>query len=413
MSTDGRGRTGAQTRRIILLGSTGSIGSQTLDVVEHLNALADRDQSPVRYQVVGLAAGRNAAALEQQSRRFPHARLAMAGAPASPVHGASTPSIIHGPDAAERLVREVECDIVLNAMVGSAGLPATLAAIDLRRDIAIANKETLVAAGALVVPRARAKGVALLPVDSEHAGVWQCLTGPSAGAPPVDLGREVARVILTASGGPFRTRSRDEVYHAAPEDALKHPTWQMGAKITVDCASLTNKALEVVEAHWLFGLPPEKLSVLVHPQSIVHAIVEYADGSAVAQLGASDMRGPILHALTHPHRLPAAGRTLDWAALRALEFAPPDLERFPALGLAWDVMEQGGTSGAVMNAANEAAVAAFLDRRIPFGRIPEITRAAMVEVGVSPVRGLDDVVLADAEGRRYVEKSLNAAMARA
>lgn len=398
------------TRRLIVLGSTGSIGTQTLDVVRNLNALHERGQWPERLEVVALAAGRNAAAAMAQAEEFGVREVALAdGGGVEPPGGVR---IHHGPDAAERLVREVDADIVLGSVVGSAGIPATLAAVELGRDVAIANKETLVAAGELVVPAAQRTGACLLPVDSEHSAIWQCLQGcgerDGRVCPPCAPPASVAKVILTASGGPFRTRSREETYHATVEEALRHPTWNMGPKVTIDCASLTNKALEVVEAHWLFGLPAGMIGVLVHPQSIVHSIVEYADGSAIAQLGSADMRSPIQYALTFPHRPPGASRKLDWGALAGLEFAPPDLERFPALGLAYRVIEEGGTSGAVFNGANEAAVEAFIARRIPFGRIPELTREAMDAIGSSPVRDLSDVTGADRAAREFVVSRLDA-----
>lgn len=402
---------------MLLLGSTGSIGTQTVEVIRHLNALHARGQWPERYEVVGLAAGRNAAACLEQAREFGVRDVALAAA--SGVDAPAGVRLRHGADAAERLVREVECDLVLAAMVGSAGLPATLAAVELGRDVALANKETLVAAGELVVPAAARSASRLLPVDSEHCAVWMGLQGSDGSGgdgtqgegdgwvcPPCDVSARVTRVILTASGGPFRSKSRDEVYHATAAEALRHPTWNMGPKVTIDCASLTNKALEVIEAHWLFGLPGEQIGVLVHPQSIVHSIVEYPDGSAIAQLAPPDMRTPIQYALTYPARPAGVSRKLDWSKLGTLEFAEPDLERFPALALAWRVIERGGTAGAVMNAANEAAVEAFIAGRVPFGRIPELTLEAMDSVGVSPVRDLRDVMEADAEARRFVRSRL-------
>jgi 1-deoxy-D-xylulose-5-phosphate reductoisomerase len=216
----------------------------------------------------------------------------------------------------------------------------------------------------------------------------------------------VARIILTASGGPFRTATADETYAATPARALKHPTWQMGPKVTIDSASLTNKALEIVEAHWLFGLPGDKIDVLVHPQSIVHALVEFADGNVIAQLAPPDMRTPIQYALTFPHRPAGVSRKLDWMALKSLEFSPPDRERFPAIDAAYDIISRGGTAGAVFNAANEIAVEAFLAEKIPFGRITELSRAALDSVGSSPIRSLDDVHEADAEARRAVSAAL-------
>jgi 1-deoxy-D-xylulose-5-phosphate reductoisomerase len=413
-------------RRIILLGSTGSIGTQTLEVVEHLNALHARGQWPTSYRVVGLAAGRNVALLSEQYRRFEVENLAVAHDDVRDLSlGEGTPGFPRallnarqGHDAAERLVREVECDIVLAAMVGSAGLPATLAAVDLGRDVALANKETLVAAGALVVPAAKKSGARLLPVDSEHAAIWQCLQGERGEGPngrrcpPMDCPPDITRVILTASGGPFRTRSLEETYNATPAEALRHPTWNMGPKVTIDSASLTNKALEVIEAHWLFGLRGEQIDVLVHPQSIVHSLVEFADGSVIAQLGPPDMRSPIQYALTFPHRPTGASRKLDLAAMSQLEFMPPDRRRFPALDLAYKVIQCGGTSGAVLNAANEAAVEAFLAGKVPFGRIPELAAGALVELGVSPLRTLADVASADRAAREYVASSVALASTR-
>jgi 1-deoxy-D-xylulose-5-phosphate reductoisomerase len=404
---------GVVERRVIVLGSTGSIGTQTLDVISHLNTLADRGEWSMRYRVVGLAAGRNGAQLAEQARDVPDAALAMSRHDASArIDGRPIRS---GPDAAEQLVREVECDLVLAAIVGSAGLPATLAAVELGRDVALANKETLVAAGALVVPAAAASGSRLLAVDSEHSALWQALQGstddPAPLCPPCGLPARVSRLILTASGGAFRTRSKADVYNATPAEALNHPTWSMGPKVTIDSATLTNKALEVLEAHWLFGARPEQIGVLIHPQSIVHSLVEYVDGSVLAQLGVSDMRAPIQYALTFPHRPAGAFKRLDLAAIARLDFSEPDLERFPSLGLAWDVMRLGGTAGAIFNAANEAAVEAFIDPSfsIPFGRIPELTAAALRSVGVSPLRDLRDVADADRQARDFVRREIGRA----
>jgi 1-deoxy-D-xylulose-5-phosphate reductoisomerase len=428
--------TQAIQKRLIVLGSTGSIGTQTLDVVAHINALADRGESPVRFRIVGLATGRNADAMLAQARQFGVRELAIADVNAS--CGGAVPGgrIRTGPNAAEELVREVECDIVLGAMVGAAGLPATLAAIGLGRDIALANKETLVAAGELVIPAAQRSGSKLLPVDSEHCAAWQALLSCGQGdtvtrrqgdlgtqspchpvtlspCPPLRCGPDIARLILTASGGPFRTASASATYNATREQALNHPTWQMGPKVTIDSASLTNKALEIVEAHWLFGLPGEKIGVLVHPQSIVHALVEFADGNVLAQLAAPDMRTPIQYALTFPHRPEGVSRKLDWAMMSKLEFSPPDRERFPAIDAAYEIIARAGTSGAIFNAANEVAVEAFLAGKIPFGRITELSRAALDEVGVSPLRSLDDALGADAEARRCIRARLHAAAATA
>jgi 1-deoxy-D-xylulose-5-phosphate reductoisomerase len=399
-----------KTVRIILLGSTGSIGTQTIDVVRHLNALAERGESDTRYRVVALATGRNLDAMMAQARELGVRDIALAS-PTGVVNSGSAPAGFNlrtGGGAAERLVEEVEADVIVGAMVGSAGVPATLAALRLGRDVALANKETLVAAGAIVTAAARKTGAKLLPVDSEHSGVWQCLAARAVGhaAPPVELGADVRRVILTASGGSLRNRTVQETYNASVEDALAHPTWSMGAKVTIDSASLTNKALEVIEAHWLFGLEAEHIGVLVHPQSIVHSLVEFADSSVIAQLGAPDMRTPIQYALTFPQRPQGCSRPLDFAALSRLDFSAPDLERFPALALGFRVVREGGTSGAVFNAANERAVEAFIERKIPFGRIAELSKAAMDTLGVSPLRDLEDANHADAEARRFVAKAI-------
>ncbi len=383
----------ADAKRLIILGSTGSIGRQTLEVVEHLNA-----HSEMRFDVVGLAAGTSSAALCAQAERFGVRELALADEQMPCAQPAR-----RGSDAAERLVREVDADLVVAAVVGIAGLGATLATINRGIPVALANKETLVAAGSLVIPAARARGVAILPIDSEHSGVWQCLGGLLDAPPPVKLSQQVCRVVLTASGGPLRDATREQVAKATPEQVLAHPNWSMGDKVTVDSASLMNKALELIEAHWLFGIGPDRLGAVIHPQSIVHAMIELADGSVIAQLGDPDMRTPIQVALTHPHRVPGPARRLSLLDAMELSFEPPDLDRFPALRLADRVMRTGGTSGAILNAANERAVALFLDHKIAFGRIPELVEAALDALGSSPVETLDDVMAADRLARAWVD----------
>jgi 1-deoxy-D-xylulose-5-phosphate reductoisomerase len=408
------------TRRVIVLGSTGSIGTQTLEVIEHLNALHESGEFATRFEVVGLAARSRTDRLQAQAARFGVRQIAIGSLDSALLESIEESGgenahewcVRQGRRAPEEMVRHVDCDLVVAAMSGAAGLPATLAAVELGRDVALANKETLVAAGSLIVPAARASGSRLLPVDSEHSAVWQCLSGLSeAGAgptPPMCLSDRVSRIILTASGGPFRAWSREATAAATPDQALKHPTWSMGPKVTVDSASLTNKALEIIEAHWLFGLAGGKIAAVIHPQSIVHAIVELADGSAIAQLGAPDMRGPIQYALTFPGRALGLSRRLNWSELRALEFEEPDHDRFPAMRLAYRAIEQGGTAGAVLNAANEAAVEAFLARRIPFGRITELTALAMDRVPPAPISSLQDVQRADAQARELVRAQLPA-----
>ncbi|MFM9995137.1 MAG: 1-deoxy-D-xylulose-5-phosphate reductoisomerase [Phycisphaerales bacterium] len=401
-------------RRVIVLGSTGSVGVQTLDVIAHLNALHGRGVFAVRHEVVGLAIGRNAALLAEQRRHWPGATAAVAE------REAAASGALSGADAAERLVREVDADVVVAAMAGSAGLPATLAAVELGRDVALANKEPLVAAGAIIVPTARRTRSRLLPMDSEHAALWQCLgegtgdRGQGAGekviAPPMMASGSVARAWITASGGALRGVAREEAYHATPERALRHPTWSMGPKVTIDSATLMNKALEVIEAHWLFGLEPSRIGVLIHPQSIVHAIVEFRDGSSLAHLAAPDMKGPIQNALAFPWRVEGACRPMDWSALASLEFTKPSGDQAAAVDLAYRALEYGGAAGAVLNAANEAAVEAFLARRIPLGRIVELVGSAldgaMAETGAGPLRSLDDVNAASAAARRRVETGI-------
>jgi 1-deoxy-D-xylulose-5-phosphate reductoisomerase len=387
------------TRRLVILGSTGSIGTQALEVVEHVNALHDAGRSPLRFEVVGLAAGRNGALLAEQARRHGVRRVAIRE---GLVEGSFEASW-GGPDAAERLVRETESDLVLAAMVGASGVPATLAAATLGRDIALANKETLVAAGEIVVPAARRSGAKLLPVDSEHCGVWQCLAGRCGNvSPPFEAASHVRRITLTASGGPFRTWTREQMERATPEQARRHPTWTMGDKVTIDSASLTNKALELIEAHWLFGVGPDRLGAVIHPQSIVHAMVEFADRSTLAQLATPDMRTPIHAAIAWPFEVGGVGRELDLATLSSLTFETIDEAKFPAVATAREVMRRGGTSGAIFNAANEEAVHAFIAGRIPFTRIATLSAEALDAVPMARADGVEAVLEADARARAWV-----------
>lgn len=369
-----------------MLGATGSIGRNTLEVIAHLNGSSG---GPRPFEVVALAAGSDAAGLAGAAAAWPRARCSLAS-----LGGDAPPGWLRGPGSAERLVREASADLVVAAVVGVAGLRPVLAAIDAGADVALANKEVLVAAGELVMRRASRSGSRLLPVDSEHAGVLQCLAGHPR--------ERVRRVVLTASGGPFRDRTAVEVADATPDEAVAHPNWDMGPKISVDSATMMNKALELVEAHHLFGLRADQLDAIIHPQSIVHAIVEYEDGGVLAQLGAADMRGPIQAALAWPDRPAGCGERLDLLRLGGLTFRSADPHRFPALGLAQRVMAAGGTAGAVFNAANEAAVAAFLERRVPFGRIVGLVSSALDALPPRPVARLEDVLDADAAARRFV-----------
>ena len=391
-------------RRIIVIGSTGSIGTQTLDVVAHLNALHDRGHWGTRYDIVGLAAGSNTDLLQSQAARFGVNRTCHV--PRRPAENSArtvgTLAVTPAGLEAEDLVRNTDCDIVVAAISGMAGLAATLAAVELGRTVALANKETLVAGGALVTAAARRSGARLLPVDSEHSGLWQCLG--IASAPPLAIGREITRVTLTASGGPFRTWSAARMATATVADALKHPTWSMGRKVTIDSATLMNKALEVVEAHWLFGVGGDRIRVLIHPQSIVHASVDFADGSTVSQMAAPDMRTPIQLALTWPRR--AAGCAKAMNSTTTLEFEEPDADRFPALSFAYRALSEGNTAGATLNAANEVAVEAFLAGLIPFTRIAELVQLAMDTAPRRSADTLGDVLAADQLARHLTREKL-------
>ena len=388
-----------QPRRLIVLGSTGSIGVNTLNVVEHLQR-----NNALSIQVVGLAARSSTRALIEQARRFNVTRLAIADPASAAALRKALPEadVLAGPDAAERLVRETDCTDVAAAIVGIAGLPATLAAAELGRRIHLSNKETLVAAGALVTRTAKASGAQFLPVDSEHSAIFQCL----AGVADYPRSQSVRRLVLTASGGAFRDRPLEQIANATPEDALKHPTWDMGPKVTVDSATMMNKGLEVIEAHWLFDVPPEKIQPLIHPQSLVHSFVEFIDGSVLAQLGPPDMRTPIQTALTWPRRTAGCGDRLDWSRLSDLNFYPPCPERYPAIALCYRALRLGGTAPAVLNAANEAAVQAFLERKIAFGRIVELVALALETIKPRPADDLAAILDADRAARQCVADAL-------
>jgi 1-deoxy-D-xylulose-5-phosphate reductoisomerase len=376
-------------KEITVLGSTGSVGEQTLAVAA---------QFPERFRVVALAAGRNVEKLSAQVMRFQPALVSVADPGCADDLRARirrTPTRVVTGDEGLSAAATHPADLVVAALVGAVGLEPTLAAIRAGRNIALANKEVMVMAGALVLREIRAHGVELLPVDSEHSAIFQALAGQRR--------EDVAKLLLTASGGPFRTWPAERVAHATVADALKHPNWSMGPKITVDSATLMNKGLEVIEARWLFDLPPRQIEIVVHPQSIVHSLVEFIDGSVLAQLGIPDMRIPIAVALAHPERLPLGLARLDLPKAEKLEFEAPDPVRFPSLELPYAALGGGETAPAVLNAANEVAVAAFLEGAIPF---PEIvaTNAAVLDAhlaqgGTDAVRDLDDVRAADGWAR--------------
>ncbi|MBW3596588.1 MAG: 1-deoxy-D-xylulose-5-phosphate reductoisomerase [Planctomycetes bacterium] len=353
-----------RAKQIAILGSTGSIGRNGLEVI-----LA----SGGRLQAIALTANSRLEELVAQARRFhPRWVVAASTAVAKGFDFSGLPAgteLLVGPEGVEQVASSAEVDVVLAAIVGSAGLRGTWAALEAGKTVALANKETLVTAGPLVMELARRRGSCLLPVDSEHSAVFQAL----------QAGRrsEVRRIVLTASGGPFRRHSREQLRQVTVEEALNHPNWDMGPKITVDSATMMNKALEIIEARWLFDLSPDQIDVVVHPQSVIHSMVEYVDGSVVAQLSPPDMKLPIQYALSWPHRTEGPAERIDWKQAMCLEFEPPDLERFPALGLGYEAARRGGTAGAVLNAANEAAVAAFLERRLPFHKIVPACRAVL------------------------------------
>lgn len=391
------------TRQLIVLGSTGSIGVNTLCVVEHLNGLPAAAGGGIK--IAGLAAGSSVELLIEQAHQFGVPAVAIA----DPQHAAAVREalpgvdVYSGPDASLELTEAVDASDVVAAIVGSAGLPATLAAVRKGLTIGLANKETLVAAGPLVAPLVRGSGAKLIPVDSEHSAIFQCLEGQAGGR----AAEGIKRIVLTASGGPFRTVDRQEMENATVEQALDHPTWSMGRKISIDSATMMNKALEIIEAHWLFGLPADKIEVIIHPQSIVHSFVEFADNSILAQMGPPDMKTPIQYALVYPSRSRGCSEPLDWTTLSTLEFEQPDHGKFRSLRLAYDVINAGGTAGAVFNAANEAAVEAFLARKIRFGRIVELVAEALEGVATGPADSLETIMAADRQARAFVDKRID------
>ncbi len=373
-------------QRVVILGSTGSIGRATLDVIAAL---------PEQFTVAGLAAGGNWQLLAEQVRRFRPEAVSLVDASAGEALRGHLPAgcpLFVGMNSAADLVCNVQADIVVNAIVGVAGLYATLAAVQRARRVAIANKEPLVVAGPLILSEAARHGTEILPIDSEHSALLQAMQS----------GRrdEVLRVYLTASGGPFRQWSCQRMEQATVEQALAHPTWRMGQKITVDSATMMNKALEIVEACRLFRLSTDQVRVLVHPESVIHSIVQFQDGSFLAQMSSPDMRVPISYALTYPKRMAGPAKILDVYSLRQMNFEPPDLERFPAIDLGYQVVRDGGTSGAVLNAANEVAVEAFLAGQIPFGKIVPAVRQVLARHMIASADRLEGLLAADAWARR-------------
>ncbi|MCS6976158.1 MAG: 1-deoxy-D-xylulose-5-phosphate reductoisomerase [Gemmatales bacterium] len=377
-------------RRIAVLGSTGSIGTSTLDVIAHCSE---------RLELVGVSAHSNLRLLAEQIERYRPKIVVLTDPEAGP-EAVGTPTraveVWRGEEGIRRLVTHPEVDTVVVAIVGAAGLLGTLAAIEAGKTVAVANKETLVMAGPLVMRKVAECQASLVPVDSEHSAIFQLL----------QCGRfeDVERLILTGSGGPFRGKKRADLEEVTVEEALRHPTWKMGRKITVDSATLMNKALEIIEARWLFGMPAERIGVVIHPESIVHSFVEFRDGSVLAQLSPPDMRLPIQYALLYPERLPGPSRRLDWSALRALHFEPPDGDTFPAIQLGYETARRGGTCGAVLNAANEAAVQRFLGGTLRFLDIPRVCRAVLDAHSFSAQPTLEELLALDRWARQEVER---------
>jgi 1-deoxy-D-xylulose-5-phosphate reductoisomerase len=378
-------------KKIAILGSTGSIGQSTLSVIEKF---------PNRFRVVGLAAGNNIDLLEKQVLQFKPEVVSVV----SPFSAEKLKQrcagldvrIFSGVEGMIEVAAAKEAQITVSAIVGTAGLVPTMAAINAGKDIALANKEVLVTAGELVVAECRRRGVKIFPVDSEHSAIFQCL---HAGA-----GKDIRRVILTASGGPFRNHSKRDLEKVTLSQALKHPNWSMGRKITIDSATLMNKGLEVIEARWLFDITHSKIRVLVHPQSIIHSMVEYHDGAVVAQLGVPDMKGPIAYALSYPERLEGVSPVLDLASVGTLTFEEPDTDRFPCLAYAYKSLEAGGSMPAVLSAANEVAVKFFLDEKIGYADVARVIKTTMDAHTPSPINTVEDALKADLWARQEAER---------
>ncbi|MFX3632952.1 MAG: 1-deoxy-D-xylulose-5-phosphate reductoisomerase [Candidatus Pristimantibacillus sp.] len=373
-------------KKITILGSTGSIGTQTLDVIAN---------DPERYQVVGLSAGSNVSLLIEQARQFHPSVVCVATKDLAEVAAAALPQgirVLYGEEGLVETAVEGDAEIVVTAIVGSRGLPATLAAIDAGKTIGLANKETLVTAGHIVMERAKQKGVSIIPIDSEHSAIYQCLNGEDRKA--------LNQITLTASGGSFRDRTREQLEGVTVAEALNHPNWSMGAKITIDSATMVNKGLEVIEAKWLFDVSYDQINVLIHPESIIHSFVEYTDNSVIAQLGMPDMRVPIQYALTYPYRLPTPTERLDLAAIGKLHFREMDFARYPCLRLAFECGRAGQSAPTVFNAANEVAVARFLNGEITFLTIERVLEKVLEQHRVTNVNDLQTIAEIDAWARK-------------
>jgi 1-deoxy-D-xylulose-5-phosphate reductoisomerase len=378
----------AERRNICILGSTGSIGQNSLEVIANF---------PEMFRIVSLSANKNAELLRHQALRHKPATIVLSDRESalnirSTLNGSV--EVLWGESALEDIAGRDDVDVIINSLVGSAGLRPTITAVKHGKTVALANKESLVIAGELITRLAIRHKATIIPIDSEHSAILQCLVGEDPDT--------VARLILTASGGPFLNADKKIFPDITPEDALSHPTWKMGRKISIDSATLMNKGLEVIEAHWLFHLPPEKIEVLIHPQSIIHSMVEFKDGSVKAQLSIPDMKLPIQYALTYPDRHPSQLRRIDFAKLGQMTFLQPDRGKFECLDLAYGALKQGGTAPAILNAANEIAVALFLDRKISFDKIPRIIEYAIEKIPSVSTPTLDGIMETNTTVRRVI-----------
>ena len=384
-------------KKVTVLGSTGSIGLNSMAIIGHLSEM---------FEVVSVSGHNNWQELAKQAKKFNLKKVVLTASEhyeslKNELAGTAT-EIIVGADGMVELATDPECDIVIASIVGAAGLPAVLAAVEKGKTVAVANKEALVVAGCILMPLARETGATILPIDSEHSAILQSMHSGKAS--------EVEKIVVTASGGPFRTWSKEAIQKATLQDALNHPTWNMGTKITIDSATMMNKALEVIEARWLFDMPASQIEVLVHPESIIHSMVEFCDGSVIAQLSPPDMKLPIQYALTYPDRLPCPTEKLNLHKLGSLTFYEPDIDKFPAVRLGFEVAERGGTAGAVFNAANEASVNLFRENKIRFVDIAEFTEKALQKHNFIEMPNLKQLMEADIWARQTVlelSKSLN------
>lgn len=376
-------------KNISIIGSTGYIGRKTLEVIK---------ASPDHFKLIALAGGNNLPLLVEQAKEFQPSLVSVStskGATEVKKEVGEKCQVTYGQEGLISVATHPETNLLMSAAVGALGLVPALRAIESGKDLAIANKEALVMGGALIMQATEKKNTMILPVDSEHSALHQCLRGEEV--------ENVKRLILTASGGPFRNLAKEDLKNVSPEQALKHPTWSMGKKITIDSATLMNKGLEIIEAHWLFGIKEDSIDVLLHPQSIIHSLVEFLDGSIKCQMGVTDMKVPIQYALTYPNRIQTDLDSLDLTAVGPLEFFPPDFKKFPCLRLAYEALKEKGTRPAVLNAANEVAVQSFLESKITFDRIPHAIENTLEQVENMPVNSLDALLEADAKARRSAE----------